>query len=283
MTAFRSISVVIPSFERQRPTERAVRSALAQEGPIGEVIVVDDGSSTPFDGSAVADPRLRIVRLARNAGAAAARQAGVDAAQGDLIAFLDSDDTWLPGKTAAQLSALGSVPDAMAGVVCGWRGLVEGGESYIRHPLPGDTLDDFASGCWFSPGSTLIVPRAAFELAGPFDTALRRLEDYEWFLRFALKGGRLLVAPVVGAEIAQGRRARPDVLIAARRAILSRHAHDLPAGTARNMRAYLHLEAAAAWRNSGNVPRMVLELAQSFALVPRLQVPLRRWWQPKLG
>ena len=102
------VSVVIPTWNREALLERAVRSALAQEGPERiEVLIMDDGST---DGTeerirGLGDPRIRYFRL-EHGGACAARNRGAEEARGEYIAFLDSDDTWRPEKARIQLEAL---------------------------------------------------------------------------------------------------------------------------------------------------------------------------------
>ncbi len=99
------VSVVIPCFRCSATVGRAVASALAQSQPPLEVILVDDASP---DGTAAVlqqlarEPRVRVISLARNGGAAAARNAGWDAARGELVAFLDADDTWHRRKLEIQ-------------------------------------------------------------------------------------------------------------------------------------------------------------------------------------
>src|SRR6185437_6540351 len=100
-----TISVIIPLYNRREEIGRAIASALRQSRAPHEVVVVDDASR---DGSADAvaalgDTRIRLLRHEQNRGAAAARNTGIEAATGEWIALLDSDDEWEPEKLARQL------------------------------------------------------------------------------------------------------------------------------------------------------------------------------------
>ena len=273
------VSVIIPTFNRSEATGQAVASVLAQTRPPDEIIIVDDASSPPVTLEALGgrDPRLRLVTHAVNRGASAARQAGIAAATGRFIAFLDSDDRWLPDKLAMQFPMLESSGSDLVAVSCGWR--EAGARSRRCIPIASADPVDFASGCWFSPGSTVVLPRAAFDVVGPFDAELRRLEDVDWFLRFALAGGRLEVAPEIGAVVSIGQRARSGHVRAACSRILDRRQGSLDPRMRRNLGAYLDLELAAAARNDGRPLTMAFHLARSFLARPRRQIPLRNWWQ----
>ena len=104
MDAHPLVTVLIPAFNRADTINRAIDSALAQDWPAMEVLVVDDGSTdqTRDRVRCYRDPRLRLIERAINGGAAAARNTGIAEAKGDFIAFLDSDDEFLPGKIATQ-------------------------------------------------------------------------------------------------------------------------------------------------------------------------------------
>jgi len=106
------VSVVIPTFNRARILRRAIDSALAQSYERIEVIVVDDGSTDETPG-VLRDlgPRVRAIRQT-NAGPAVARNTAIAHARGELVAFLDSDDTWFAWKIEAQVHALGCFPEA---------------------------------------------------------------------------------------------------------------------------------------------------------------------------
>lgn len=110
------LSVVIPTWNRAHVVCEAIESALGQREGQVEVIVVDDGS-TDDTADVLArsfGSRIHLLRSSRRRGAGAARNAGARQASGELIAFLDSDDLWLPGKLDAELRALERFPEAEA-------------------------------------------------------------------------------------------------------------------------------------------------------------------------
>lgn len=108
MTVEQTVSIVLPTYNRARTLPRAIESVLRQTHQDFELIIVDDGST---DNTAVvldqfSDHRIRSIRLPSNRGPGAARNAGVQAARYDLVAFQDSDDVWFDEKLALQLAAM---------------------------------------------------------------------------------------------------------------------------------------------------------------------------------
>ncbi|MGD9814818.1 MAG: glycosyltransferase family 2 protein [Hyphomonadaceae bacterium] len=182
------VSAVIPSYNRAASIRAAVESALAQSFTDLEVIVVDDGSDddTASALAGLADPRLIVLRHERNAGAAAARNTGIRAARGDLIAFLDSDDAWMPEKLALQVAALDAAPAdhevCCTGVMLH---LLDHGVTRVRRiAQSANWSHTLAIGCDLSPGTTLLARRAAFDRVGPMDETLPRFEDWDWLFRY---------------------------------------------------------------------------------------------------
>ena len=106
------VSVVMPAYNAGPYIEQAIRSVLEQDYPNIELIVVDDGSKdgTPEAVEALFGDRVRVLRQ-KNGGPAAARNLGIRASNGTLLAFLDADDVWLPGKLQAQVSYMLAHPD----------------------------------------------------------------------------------------------------------------------------------------------------------------------------
>jgi glycosyltransferase involved in cell wall biosynthesis len=285
------ISVIIPVRDRPMELARAVESVVQQSYPILELIIVDDGSAPPISlaGLSRGCVQTLLLRHKEPKGPAAARRNGVEHATGDLIAFLDSDDQWDPLKLERQVAiweAHGKLP--LMAISCGWQHIdLNSSRVSVRVPSTGQRLVQFASGCWFMPGSTVLLPRAAFEIVGQFDPRLRRLEDLEWYLRFGLAGGLLMVAQFPGATIYRDRtNARySDVCsaakIIAREYIIARKLTSLRHRM--RLRAWLDAELAAINFQHRKALRGLFYLARSFALVPRTHLPLDRWWKPMIG
>jgi glycosyltransferase involved in cell wall biosynthesis len=186
-----AISVVMPLHNRAAVVGRAIESVLAQSLADFELIIVDDGSTD--DGVSIAcgfdDPRVRVIELGRNLGANTARNAGVREAKAPLIAFLDSDDAYLPNKLARTVEQFASRPSLDLLV-----------DSFVKVQPPGSTppkvarrnpvIDDretfrralFTRRLWKATPS-ITVRRDAIVRAGLFDESLRRLQDFDFLIR----------------------------------------------------------------------------------------------------
>ena len=153
-----------------------------------ELIVVDDGSTDDTKGllSRFGD-RITVIRQA-NRGVSAARNAGIRAASGELIALLDSDDTWLPGKVTAQVAFFSNHPDAL---VC------QTEEIWIRNGVrvnpgkrhrkeAGMIFERSLALCLVSP-SAVMMRKSLLDEVGLFDETLPACEDYDLWLRIAWK------------------------------------------------------------------------------------------------
>jgi glycosyltransferase involved in cell wall biosynthesis len=185
-----TISAIIPAYRCAAYIGEAVESVRAQTLPAHEIVVVDDGSP---DESAVIAERLgaRCIRQ-RHAGIGAARNRGVREGRGELIAFLDGDDVWMPDKLERQAAALAADPE-LDGVLGYTEQFLSPDLSpaerarlvYETEPQPGGL-----------PGS-MLVRRSAFERAGLFDESLPVGEFVEWYARALDAGVRLEVRPGV--------------------------------------------------------------------------------------
>jgi glycosyltransferase involved in cell wall biosynthesis len=181
-----TISVVIPTYQRRAHLLAAVASVQRQTVPASEIIVVDDGSS---DGTAealhnVGDPRLRLIRHDHNRGVSAARNMGLDAARGEFIAWLDSDDVARPRRLERQVRALQRRPEVAMASCCA--GKISG----AGRRRPGLRAPPLSAG----DVSAWLLFRPAFQQSGVFGRAevLRRYpyrpdlevcEDFDVFLR----------------------------------------------------------------------------------------------------
>jgi glycosyltransferase involved in cell wall biosynthesis len=181
-------SVVIPAYNRSDLLPRAIASVLAQSRPALEIIVVDDAST---DGTAAVAANfpgapLRVVRHDQNRGPSGSRNTGIDAARAPWIAFLDSDDEWMPDKAECQLAALTASRNAARASVTGYtiRDSRDGRMVTFRPPAGQLAADDLLFGCPFSVCSTMMVERGAFDEVGRFEPSMRRLEDWDWVMRY---------------------------------------------------------------------------------------------------
>jgi glycosyltransferase involved in cell wall biosynthesis len=182
------ITVVIPSYNRAGVIGAAIKSVLDQDEARFELLVVDDGSTddTLAVAQACADPRLGVYQLQENAGAPAARNAGVALARSPLIAFQDSDDEWRPGLLAAHVATLARHDVSFCQLEQRY------GEVATFYPPAGWTLPDSMRDELLITNhistQTLAVRRAAFDAVGGFDPGMPRFQDWDLVLRLAVAG-----------------------------------------------------------------------------------------------
>lgn len=195
------VSIVIPTHNRATLVVRAIRSVLDQTHQALELIVVDDGSS---DGTgavvgAIEDPRVRYLRHERPRGACAARNAGIEAARGDWIAFLDDDDVFLPRKIERQLA----VSTGCVAVVTAFQRL---GGTHAR-VLGIDTIElaHLRRGNRFSGSGMLARSDVARRLK--FDESLPRGQDWDFLIRL-VASGTVRYLPEILFEVDNGPHAR---------------------------------------------------------------------------
>lgn len=185
-----SVSVVIPVHNRATAVRRAIASVLAQTCQDVEIIVVDDGST---DGTAAAisqidDPRVRVIGHERSRGASAARNTGIRASRGEFVAFLDSDDEWLPSKLERQLKVFARSDNGVGLVYTGAELLYD--EAGVRRFVPrrrGDLRrlllrDNCVGGC-----SVGMVRRRVLEEVGGFDESLPARQDVDLWFRISTR------------------------------------------------------------------------------------------------
>jgi glycosyltransferase involved in cell wall biosynthesis len=179
-----TVSVIIPTFNRQQVIARAIDSVLAQKRPADEIIIVDDGSTDGTEALIKRKyPALTYLRQNKH-GVSHARNRGIKAAEGKWLAFLDSDDVWLPEKLEKQLKALflkSSFKICHTDEIWIRRGQrVNPMKKHVKSG--GDIFNDCLPLCVISP-STVILHHTLFERYGLFDESLPVCEDYDLWLR----------------------------------------------------------------------------------------------------
>jgi SAM-dependent methyltransferase len=197
------VAVVITTYNHAHYLGEALRSVRAQTHAAAEVVVVDDGSS---DDPASVVAEFAGVTLLRqtNQGLSAARNAGLHAVRSDKLVFLDADDRLLPDALAAGLDCFASHPGC-AFVYGGYRMIdAQGARLNDRHhhAVSAQPYRDLLRGNLIGMHATVMYERAKLIAAGGFDTALRRCEDYDMYLRLA-RTERVASHPDVIAEYRQ--------------------------------------------------------------------------------
>lgn len=184
-----TVSVIIPAHNSAATIIEALESVIAQSRPVQEIIVVDDASkdetvSLSEKWLAQKNGSARVIRQSRNTGPAGARNAGIRAATGQWIAFLDADDAWLPGRIENQCNTAATHPDAV--LLCGET--IEFSPDVSIPPIASAfrvrtlQLEDFVSHNPIAT-STVLTRRDVIERVDFFDEQFRGPEDYDLWLR----------------------------------------------------------------------------------------------------
>lgn len=183
----KSITVIIPTYNRRSFLEQAILSVLNQTLPCTELIVVDDGST---DGTEMlvrefashADISIRYI-FQKNKGASSARNQGIRQAVGNMICFLDSDDRFMPNKIAFQKQALDESGCSVSHTCEQWLRRGKHLNQKQKHQPPdGYIFSDCLPMCVVGM-STVMIRRELFDKYGMFDESLPCCEDYDYWLR----------------------------------------------------------------------------------------------------
>jgi GT2 family glycosyltransferase len=273
------VSVVLPAYNRAGTIRAAIDSVLRQTFADFELLVVDDCST---DGTRevvaeVRDPRLRLIAMPANRGAAAARNAGIGEARGAWVAFQDSDDEWLPLKLEKQMARL-----AEPGFVAAYCGMLvigrpdgrDGARPEVRYvPRPdiavveGDILPSLMRASILST-QTLVARRDALVTIGGFDESFRALIDRECALRLARLGPIACVdEPLVLQRFSANSITRETALRAEAKTRLVEKHLDLLRGHPGHL-AELYYSIAHDRRTSGDLAGARRALAAARALRP---------------
>jgi len=266
-----AITAVIPVLNRAHIIKKTIASVLGQDVPADyaiKIIVVDDGSSDDLAGGLRPfGSRVSCICHDKNSGAAAARNTGAKAAQGDYLAFLDSDDTWLPNKLATQIAFMQANNYAVSCTACARARAGASDIVWPRYATGRLTLADIAWGCILSPGTTMVCESRMFEEIGPFDTTIKRREDWDWLLRLTLRYDLgYLATPLAYREpsaFSNYRQGLDDI-----ERLRAKHGASLPLPVRRSFEAALAFETAAASYRQGKLGTAFSALARSLWLVP---------------
>lgn len=192
------VSAIIPAFNRAHSVARSIDSALQQTYEPIEVIVVDDGSTDELaEVLASYGDRITLIRQ-DNGGPSSARNTGVAHAKGEIIAFLDSDDTWEPQKLERQVRLMISAGNKVPCCVCNARNIIDGTPAATSFEIAGIECE-LSEGYWLNPteliatrfilfNQVVIIWRDAFLSIGGFKPELRLLEDHDLAFRLSLLG-----------------------------------------------------------------------------------------------
>jgi glycosyltransferase involved in cell wall biosynthesis len=178
------VSVVIPVFNGERFLREAVQSVLDQQYSPLEIIVVDDGSTdnTAIVARDLPEPVRYLYQT--NQGPAAARNRGIEQAQGSLIAFADADDLWPGGKLQSQVPLL--IKDPRIDIVLG----------RIQQVLLSEAQEFGETAFSVNLGSA-VIRKSVFERIGLFDQTMRYSEDVDWFMRARERGAAIVTIDAV--------------------------------------------------------------------------------------
>jgi glycosyltransferase involved in cell wall biosynthesis len=192
-----AVSTVICTYNRAWILGRAINSALEQTFANYEIIIVDDGSTDDTSDLVASynDPRIRYIRLPENRGLAHARNTGVMQARADLIAWLDSDDEWLPEKLERQVEYFARASQPNLGLVFTAREVIDASGTVVRvhkpefppgffdRPFP-EIVRRLYVGNFLAP-VTVMIRKRTVEAIGGFAEHLSGSDDYDLWLRVA--------------------------------------------------------------------------------------------------
>jgi glycosyltransferase involved in cell wall biosynthesis len=279
------VSLVMPAWTPDPAWLReAVRSALDQQGCRVEVIVIDDGSPEPVERALaeLADARLRVLRV-DHGGESAARNAGIAAAAGTHLRFIDADDVLERGSTARLLRLLGADEDVIA---YGATMFCDGGLRplwKLTCRLEGAALEDCLLGRFTVRPFALLFPRRVVEATGEWDTGSRVSHDWDYVLRaleHALVRGETETAVYYRKHPGSATADAGVVGETGARRVVDRYfaRHPEQRGTALERKAYARLDAMLArmYATKGDLRRSAAALARAAKDPPAIVEELRQ-------
>ena len=238
MLAAPVVSIIVPSYNRGYCIAQCLRSALDQTFTDFEIIVVDDASSddTRAQVASISDSRIHYLAHDSNRGGAVARNTGIRAAQGEFVAFLDSDDHWLPDKLEKQIAALRRLgPES--GLSYTWLSCVDdaGTETLRVNPeIEGECFDEMLVTNFIGTFSNIVVRKSLLVEVGALDESFRSCQDWDLFIRLTRHASvhclrEYAVCYLISASDKVRISTNPRSVIQGHRRILKKYAHDYAA------------------------------------------------------
>jgi len=299
-------SVIITSFNYAEYLPTAIASVLAQSDPDFELIIVDDGST---DGSReiarrFTDPRIRVL-LQPNRGLGAARNAGLEAARGNFITFLDADDIWVPTKLAAQVAFMLSHSDTgliycRFGVIDPDGAILASGPSRLALKPSGFIIRSLLVGNVIGTPSTICFRRELIEDGAlRFDESQMYMEDWHFYLRLAMQTRIQFLDSTLAYHRRHGRNMSRQIQTATAQAlrtaqfglVLARQHLNLSDKSLRRLErqalAYVEAVTAREYAKAGHLAQTRIHAARALRYAPlRTREQLLYWfasigWMPK--
>lgn len=186
------ISIIIPVYNRANVICNAIDSALKQSYRNIEIIVVDDCSTdNTLEIVKQYGDKIIVIRHTENLHVSAARNTGMNKAQGEYIAFLDSDDEWYDNKIELQISFMQEHNYEISCTNFVSYYLNERGIEQKNRPYSEINLEDCLWGIYFAPGSTLLINKNILKKIGGYNIKYKRIEDWELFIRILSSGYKI--------------------------------------------------------------------------------------------
>lgn len=266
------VSIILPVFNRAATIRRCLDSVRAQTFSDWELVVVDDASSDDSVAviEAYGDARFRVIRHEKNRGAAGARNTAMREAHGEFVAWIDSDDEWLPEKLAKQMALLDESHADICG--CDYFMHTAGREHPVHIPPSDDWRRTLHFECRLAAGSTIVVRRACIEKVGLLDELLRSHEDWDWCLRLA-KHFRIVMVPETLARIHYAGPRDPRVVAECDRVFFEKHRDEFASFGPEHLRlvqALHHSRNAVAALSAGEIRLGAQAVVQALAAKPLL-------------
>ena len=282
-----TVSVVMPTFNRLEFLPAAVASVRAQTFRDWELIIADDGSHGPtleYLGTLCAGEGIRVLRLPHSGRPAVARNAALRQASGRYVAFLDSDDLWLPEKLHRQISSLQGQPlrrwsCTHFATINGSGAIVHAGPRHAHQPKSGWTREALLRSEISIALPSVLVARAMLEELGSFDERLQMCEDSELWFRLAAVSELDVVAETLTLIRRHDQHSGSDVIAwEDRLQIFERLLREEPGPCAeRLLRSQVALHEAGLARSQAASGRRMQALATLLASAPH-SCRYAGWW-----